>query len=301
MRPPPTIPGDVLQSVRSIFSASNVAVSERLARNPFTYETALDMALIDALNVFSAPFYTQYSQSLVRVTTHFLGGGRHWEKWEIADIGFILEVYVYGALRFKKIASLQSKRLYAVDDVDDAGDVAKRFRWGFGGLQGSHNPLPAEPARAFLFTDASRYAALEIGGDQANRIEDYEGEYGIPIHYLLYNPTDMPLRVVVPSVGHLRTATTNPIGSRVLRSATLRKIAPGVPSYVDVNALAAPHSRAPWLAGWRLEDFVVDLCLGCHEGYLPGTAGDLGLEFLFNRRTGPIQAAVSVQIDVRGD
>ena len=45
----------------------------------------------------STPFYTQYSQSLVKLTTHFLGSGRHWEKWEIADIAFILEVYLLSA------------------------------------------------------------------------------------------------------------------------------------------------------------------------------------------------------------
>ena len=296
----PLIPSDVIQSVRSIFAASNLEVSSRLSRNPFTYETALDMALIDSLNVFSAPFYTQFSQSLVKVSTHFLGAGRHFEKWEIADIGLILEVYVHGSLKLRKIAALQSKRLFAVDDPDESEKVEERFRWGFGGLLGSHNPLPAEPPRAFLFTNHSRYKALCVGDEQSRRIEDYEGEYGIPIHYLLYNPTEMPFRVVVPSDGYV-AVTTNLIGSRVLRSATTRTLQEGIPNYESVRGLAAPNEHASWTGGWRLEDFIVDLCLGCHEGYVPAAAGDLGLNFLFNRRSGPIQSAVSVQIDVRGD
>ena len=82
----PKIPSDVAQAVRSIFAAANNAVSRRLDRNPASPEVALDTALIDELNLYGAPFYTNFSNSLVRVTTHprrwlalgTMGNSRHW-------------------------------------------------------------------------------------------------------------------------------------------------------------------------------------------------------------------------------
>lgn len=297
----PIIPSDVAQAVRSIFAAANTAVSRRLDRHPACPEVALDTALIDELNLYGAPFYTNYSNSLVRVTTHFLGGGWHWGRWEIADIGFIIEVFHFGKPILKKIACLQSKRLYAVDVESDFERELALRRAGFGGLQSLFNPLPAEAHRDFQFTRKSKYLRLEVGGEQDKRIADYEGEYGIPIHYQLYNPTDIPLRVTVPAAGLTASENINLVGARILRAATIRTLPCGAPTFDDVDILAAPHDNATWAAGWRLEDFVLDLCLGCHEGYVPTNDADLGLEFLFNRRTAPIQAAVSVQIDVRAE
>ncbi len=52
-------------------------------------------------------------------------------------------------------------------------------------------------------------------------------------------------------------------------------------------------------AGLRnpLEHFVVDLLLECETGYIATSPSDGGLDYIFNRRTGPISAALAVTID----
>jgi len=59
-----------------------------------------------------------------------------------------------------------------------------------------------------------------------------------------------------------------------------------------------PHQYAPFLAGWRLEDFVVTLLIGCHEGKVLRESLDSAMELLFYRRTGPIAAAFAVNIEM---
>jgi hypothetical protein len=50
-------------------------------------------------------------------------------------------------------------------------------------------------------------------------------------------------------------------------------------------------------AGWRLEHFVIDLVLDCQAGHIAASRDDGGLNYIFNRRTGPISAALAVTID----
>jgi len=56
---------------------------------------------------------------------------------------------------------------------------------------------------------------------------------------------------------------------------------------------------APWLTGWRLEDFV-DQLVTCKNGYVAKDSADAGLETVFYRRQGPIAAAIAVTIDAVG-
>jgi len=46
-----------------------------------------------------------------------------------------------------------------------------------------------------------------------------------------------------------------------------------------------------------LEHFVVDLVLECEAGYIASSPDDGGLNYIFNRRTGPISAALALTID----
>ena len=76
----------------------------------------------------------------VEISTHYLGGGRHWadwpewpRKWEIADIGFLVQFRQDGKLIRSKVALLQSKRLYA-DELDLDDDIPYDFMVGFGRL-----------------------------------------------------------------------------------------------------------------------------------------------------------------------
>jgi hypothetical protein len=46
-----------------------------------------------------------------------------------------------------------------------------------------------------------------------------------------------------------------------------------------------------------LEHFVVDLLLNCETGYIARSPSDGGLNYIFNRRSGPISAAITLTID----
>ncbi len=50
-------------------------------------------------------------------------------------------------------------------------------------------------------------------------------------------------------------------------------------------------------SGWRLEHFVVNLLLECETGYIANSPDDNGLNYVFNRRTGPISAALAITLD----
>jgi hypothetical protein len=61
--------------------------------------------------------------------------------------------------------------------------------------------------------------------------------------------------------------------------------------------LIAPFTFEQHQAGWRLEQFVVDLLLECETGYIASGLSDRGLNYIFNRRTGPISAVLALTVD----
>ena len=54
---------------------------------------------------------------------------------------------------------------------------------------------------------------------------------------------------------------------------------------------------APDEYGWRLEDFMAAELLGCREGALFESTSQPSIDALFNRRSGPIAAAISITIE----
>ena len=153
--------------------------------------------------------------------------------------------------------------------------------------------------RTFEFTDQSRYESLDLTSAQTERIAAYYGEI-IPVHYMLYNPGTVPWSVTVPSARAKRLPRSR-VGCRVIRSTDLLSLQNqgiSVPTYGSVAAIPAPHAVAPFLGGWRLEDFVVTLLIGCYEGKVLSESLDSAMELLFYRRTGPIAAAFPVNIEI---
>jgi hypothetical protein len=68
---------------------------------------------------------------------------------------------------------------------------------------------------------------------------------------------------------------------------------PANPSFAQIGGI-------PWDADfWTLHNFVADLVLGCKEGHRGGTdpMSDENLFRVFNLRSGPISAAISITID----
>ena len=296
--PPISIPADVLDLLRRIFSGGNDEIAGALSRNPMTREDALDQMFISYLDR-QAPESTAPSGWIVDVETHFLGSGHHLHTWEIADIGVLIILRQGSTVMWSKVAVLQSKRLFPLKAVHDPDAERARLRWGFGRLHESYDPLAGK--RVFEFTPDSRYQSLDLAAPQSERIDAYQGEFTVPVHYMLYNPVAIPwtrtLPAPPPKLPH------NNVGCRIARSDQIRALRShgvSVPSYGDIAAIVSPHSYAPFNAGWRLEDFIVSLLLGCHEGKVLTRSLDDVMELLFYRRTGPIAAAFAVNIEMVG-
>lgn len=293
---PIQLPGDVVDYINSTFAVANREVSQRLDRMPTTHEEMLDVALIDAISLASGP-HVVASGAVVDVDIHFLGGGRHFGRWEVADIGLILNFRRGRTLLRTKVVLFQSKRLYPIPGEEDFVDERGLTRvGGFGSLM-DPSPLAAMERRTFHFQKRSRYKAMHSGDTQWNAILEYEETFKIPVYYLLYHPSrlpyarELPLRVPIPR----RSSRPPRVGARVLPAKVVRERSSSsntVPSFSD---LCGPDK----LPGRRVEEFVTEEVLACREGYIadePRT--DQGLFTLFNQRSGPIAAAIRFDIDL---
>jgi len=298
------IPPEVINWIRDVFAAVNGRVSAKLTAFPTTHETSLDMSFIEEVSQHSAPA-TFSSGWLVRLETHFLGGGRYWGPWEIADIGVLIVFRRAGVVQQTKIALLQSKRLYPVEAQTTAEEHPFDYVVGFGRL------LPAEQeyksavkARVFSFVEDSRYRALEYGAPQYQAILAYEADTRVPVHYLLYNPLQLPVTVSYPVQAKSTRVQDglDRIGARVISALSLdetlkqQKLSAGDnPAFKHLLRSTPPATSPPW----PLEYFIADLVLSCKEGHVAGVnpMEDEALYTVFNRRSGPISAAIAVTID----
>src|SRR5690625_3319638 len=112
---PVPLPADVVDYVTRTFGLANDAVSSRIDRMPTTHEENLDLTFIDALASATGPHVVR-SGVVVDFDIHFVGGGAHWgDRWEIADLGVIVNFRRSGSLIRTKVLLLQSKRLYPVE------------------------------------------------------------------------------------------------------------------------------------------------------------------------------------------
>jgi hypothetical protein len=118
-KPPVSIPQDVLNLLERIFRGCNADVAASLSRIPTLHETSLDQRLITFLGS-TAPALSSNSGWIVGVETHFLGGGHHFDRWEIADIGVIIVLRRGRRILWSKAAILQSKRLFPNGSKFDA-------------------------------------------------------------------------------------------------------------------------------------------------------------------------------------
>jgi hypothetical protein len=302
---PLIVPEDVREWLRAVFRSGNERCSEKLMRCPTEYETSLDHTLIEHLTHFSSPFRFP-GDWVVRIDTHFLGGGRHFEQWEIADIGVLVVFRHAGKVIRSKVALLQSKRLYPTEMAFDEGGPMD-YVIGFGRLFEADDEWAAVSAsRRFGFTERSGYKALIVGDEQYKAIARYERQYSIPVYYFLYNPWRFPWTVEFPLMGEPVIDGSCEVGCRVvpaeaLRLAVRNREGSSAPSFGELAAaLPDPFRVAEHRAGWRLEHFVVDLLVGCQTGYVAASRQDAGLDRVFTQRGAPIASAIAITIDAPG-
>ena len=292
-----SIPAEIIDWFRDIFAASNRRLAERIQNAPAIPEPHLDTTFIEHLTAYSAP-YAFKSGWAIRIDTHYLGGMRHFNGWEIADIGVLVFFQRSGSLIRQKVALLQSKRLYpTAGDIDHLGEYD--FRIGMAKLGQRDKDAPSMMAqRSFSFEESSRYEALKAHDNQYNAISEYMEQNRIPVFYLFYNPPSIPLHVQVPITDYVKVVNDPAVGSRVIPyqdvAQILHKEKKGYrPSIVDLTGEKKIDNH-----GWRLENFMADLLLHCEEGHRFTDANSPEMRNLFFRRSGPIAATLAVTVEV---
>jgi len=301
------IPEAAINFVREVFGEANDSVTAVLASHPSMHEETLDHQLVMKSVAVPATFFAKENVA-VEIETHWLGGRRHFGRWEIADIAIFVLLRKNGVLIEQKVALLQTKRLYSkeipVTELDDSDYVI-----GIARLSQRTDPLvPLTRQRAFSFSDDCVYGAMASGSQQVRHINEYIKKQRIPVFYNFYNPPQIPCSSLYPASAGAPFDFDNSLGCRVLRSTdahdALANVVSGKPPTFKEMAVAVrgEEKRDKYSAhGWRLETFVADEVLRCREGRLFKDSDDQDLAILLGGRTAPIQSAISITIDLGTD
>ncbi|WP_139238561.1 hypothetical protein [Mesorhizobium sp. YR577] len=271
--------------------------------HPSMHEESLDHMLIMELSAAPPAFFAN-ERIGVAIESHWLGGRRMWHRWEIADIAFFIVLRRLGHLQMRKVALLQTKRLYSreipVPELERAD-----FEIGIGRIADRTDPSrPLSARRQFTFDGACVYGAMHAGDNQIEAIDDYFDERGIPVYYGLYNPTSLPYSAEYPALAGSAPAAVNAVGCRILPSAVVHAVATQLPAgrspTADSLVVSPPidPADAGSSRGWRLERFVADEVLRCRQGRLFEDATDPNLRSLLYARSAPIQSAITITIDL---
>jgi hypothetical protein len=303
MRTLPVFPPAVYRYVRTVFRAANRRTCEKLARVPNCPEQSLDMTVIEFLSQYSGPRAVAPGW-VVRIDVYYLGGLRHFARWEVGDIGLLVFAKQSGTVVSNKVAVLQSKRLYP--NKGGVTEITREdYNIGFGTLLPGGGPAaPLSGHHSFPFTESSKYQALLVDDDQYKAIRDYEDQRRIPVHYLLYNPWVLPVTYTYPVRGLPKLGPMGNGSARVAPAAKLRAVLSGkpkgyAPSFLELRHVAS--NEAQHASGWRLEYFMAELVMRCQQGRVFESLQDDDVFALFNRRSGPIAAAVAVTIEQGGE
>lgn len=301
----PTLPEDVIDAARAAFADANDRVSQLLMRQPAMHEEGLDFHLVSRLDEQGAQILA--SGTALVIETHWLGGRRHWGRWEISDIAVVIAVRVHGGLIARKVALLQTKRLYSKEIPVESIDRSD-FEIGIGRLvDRTDKTMPLFKQRKFTFTEKCVYGAMSSGSEQVQRIDEYVDQRGIPVYYALYNPPSLPSSGLHPASGGIKSLEENQVGCSVLKREEVNDILDELPvgttpSFGEMQNPGRKTSFDPYAVhGWRLETFIADEVMRCREGRLFEDTQDETLANLLYRRTAPIAAAIVMTVDLPED
>jgi len=297
------IPEDVIAFVRGAFGSCNQQLANDLSTFPAIHEESLDMNFMSNFARHQAPVRLP-SNWIVRIDAHFIGGGRHFDTWEVADIGLMMVFRKQGKVVKSKICLLQSKKLYASPLAVLLEDRYFR-RAGLGRLlvsEGEHASIIEDKLLAFKKT--SRYQAFRKGSDQQDTMGHFERRWSTEMYYLFYNPVCLPLSVQMP-LQNLPDLPANDIGCRVVQKRQLDEVIAErprgySPSFSDLEkGLGLEDKGVPSKGGWRLEDFAADLVLKCEAGLVDESPNFESLAILMNQKQRPMSCALSITFDIR--
>lgn len=297
------IPDVVIDYVRDVFSRANDKVSQTVVAHPSMHEETLDHLMVMELTA-APPAFFDAERMGVSIESHWLGGRWMFARWEIADIAFFVILRGHGRLLARKVALLQTKRLYSkeieVTEIDEADYVI-----GIGRLADrTDSTVPLSWQRAFSFDGSCVYGAGSAGHRQVGYIDQYMATRNMPVYYGFYNPTTIPLTVLYPPADGVVPIEPSDLGCRVIPAedvhAVLGTLTTGqAPSFDAVSAgRLFDEGDARSTAGWRLERFVADEVLRCRRGRIFDDLQDPDLRALLYGRTAPIAAAITITIDL---
>lgn|GEM_PF-773934 len=298
-----SFPSPVIDFVLGAFREANTKVSRSLSLHPSMHEESLDHMLLAELSSAPPAFFAEVGAA-VEIQTHWLGGRRMYGRWEIADIALLVLFRVNGGLTHRKVALLQTKRLYTKElpttELEEADYIIGIGRLG----DQVEMRYPLVTPRKFSFSDACVFGAMTAGSKQVGRIDAYESETKIPVHYAFYCPVEVPYECEYPSSATGGSELENHLGCRVQSAQavhqSLKKVVAGkAPSLAELAlSLALSEDDKHSEFGWRIEDFVANEVLSCREGKLFDGTDDANLQRLFYERSAPISSAISITIDV---
>ena len=296
------IPQDVTRYVKSLFRKCNKLLSQDLSRFPSIREESLDSNLILYFSQNQAPVRLA-SNWIVRIDTYFIGGGRHFGTWEVADIGIMMIFRHKGKVVKSKLVMLQSKKLYA--NILKYNPNENNFgRYGLGSFIESdeyHNEVTSK--RLMEFKDNSKYLAFKKNSSQQSTMGHFERRWGMDLHYLFYNPIRIPLTVEMPIVEQ-PVLTGNKVGCRVIAKidldSALSSLTKGQsPSYSHIrDNLPNKLNGLESAGGWKLETFVANLMLQCKAGLIDDSPNFESLSVLMQQKQRPMAAALSISFNI---
>jgi hypothetical protein len=290
-----TIPSAVRSWLHDVFRGCNERITAKLCNQPNAPEQTFDLTWIEYLSQFASPVVL--GEWIAKIETHYLGGLRQFYGWEVADIGVLLFVKLGGVVSRKKVALLQSKRLYPTN-MRVTEETRADYEIGLARLADAEDldqsiSAPTE----FKFTHNSKYGAIVPGSKQVAMIETYQTENKLKVYYQLYNPWHVPFTQRLPLTQYAAPVDDLKLGVRIVPAASVHKILGG-------NKASRPRLKeldgaegVPMNWGWPLEVFISDQLLDCREGDAFGSVNDARIQNLFYRRTGPISAAVAITIE----
>ena len=289
----PEIPSDVVDYVRMVVRHASDQTTEQVSNQPNVREMSHDDTLVNSIGRFAAPKRLP-SNTIVKMEVHNTGGLRQWDRWELADIAFVVHVSSGGSPLVQKIGLLQSKRLYP-ENLDVDADDPVGFMYGLNGLLDPPE-LTTPPLRptTYKFTDSSIYGAIAPDSDQLARIQEFHEQFGESVFYLLYHPPEVPFEHTLPATSY-RTVNFPPLGPRVVRSRAIKSVLDELstsrrnPNFKEISSSSADDN-------WRLEIWAAELLLRCKVGRQYSSGDEELITRLVRRRTGPIGAAIRINI-----
>ena len=294
------VPEDVMNYLQTRIAECNFNVSYNLSAFPFTHEESLDHKLIgEFIGQGPRKFGSGWT---VRFDAHYIGGGRHYRTFEVADLGLMVIFRRKSKIIRSKLAFIQSKKLYA--STVKFKEFDPYHRQGMGRLlvtDEEHQEI-VEP-KTLKYTDASKYKALKTGSEQEDVMRHFSDKFDVKLYYLFYNPCLIPWEIKSP-VEALPKIERNDVGCRMIPKPELDKALKlfdkdHSPSLGDIKyQLNVMDFTDEHDAGWRLEYFINDLLIGCKEGLIDDSPNFETMVNLLRQKSSPISSALSITFDI---